>query len=159
MKEKCVSALSLSTRTRDFQTLRPNIFPKTKKFAKPFVPVNLGPRWNILSKNNGRKSRDAVPLMQNTTLIHYTQYRVGFTELSATVCCTLRVNNFWKKGKCVNFHGLFPHFYIFHTEERGLQGPTREFLKCFISLYFPHMHGRISAEFKVGLAILYFLLC
>ena len=94
MKEKCVSALSLSTRTRDFQTLRPNIFPKTKKFAKPFVPVHLGPRWNILSKNNGRKSRDAVPLMQNTKLIHYTQYRVGFTELSATVCCTLRVNNF-----------------------------------------------------------------
>ena len=39
----CVSAQSLTTRTRDFRTLRSNIFAKTKKFAKPFLPVHMGP--------------------------------------------------------------------------------------------------------------------
>ena len=27
-----------------------NIFSKTKKFAKPFLPVHMGPRSNLLSK-------------------------------------------------------------------------------------------------------------
>ena len=39
-----------------------NIFAKTKTFAKPFLPVHMGPRWNLLSKKNGQKSRDNVPL-------------------------------------------------------------------------------------------------
>ena len=42
--------------------LRSNIFAKTKKFAKPFLPVRLGPRSNLLRSKNGRKSRDTVPL-------------------------------------------------------------------------------------------------
>ena len=29
---------------------RSNIFAKTKKFAKPFLPVHMGPRSNLLSK-------------------------------------------------------------------------------------------------------------
>ena len=34
----------------------------TKKFAKPFLSVHMGPRSNLLSKNC-RKSRDTVPLI------------------------------------------------------------------------------------------------
>ena len=30
------------TQTRDFRTLRSNIFEKTKKFGKPFLPVHMG---------------------------------------------------------------------------------------------------------------------
>ena len=36
--------------TRNFRTLRWNIFAKTKKFAKPFSPVQTGPQSNLLSK-------------------------------------------------------------------------------------------------------------
>ena len=36
--------------TRNFWTLRWNIFAKTKKFAKPFSPVQTGPQSNLLSK-------------------------------------------------------------------------------------------------------------
>ena len=34
----------------DFRILRSNIFAKTKKFAKPFLPNHMGPRPNVLSK-------------------------------------------------------------------------------------------------------------
>ena len=34
---------------------------KTKKFAKPFLPVHFGPRSNLLSQKNGQKSCDTVP--------------------------------------------------------------------------------------------------
>ena len=37
-----------------FQTLRSNIFAKTKNFAKPFLPVHMGPRSNILSKKKSK---------------------------------------------------------------------------------------------------------
>ena len=56
-----MSALSLTTQTADFRTLRSNISAKTKNFAKPFLPVQLGLRSNILSQK-GQKSRDTVPL-------------------------------------------------------------------------------------------------
>ena len=35
---------------------------KRKIFAKPFLPVHMGPRSNLLRKKNGQKSRDTVPL-------------------------------------------------------------------------------------------------
>ena len=35
---------------------------KNKKVAKPFLPVHMGPRSNLLSQKNGKKSRDTVPL-------------------------------------------------------------------------------------------------
>ena len=57
-----MSAKSLTTRTRDFRTLPLNIFEKTKKFAKPFSPVHMGLRSNLLSNKNGRKSRETVTL-------------------------------------------------------------------------------------------------
>ena len=34
---------------------------KTKKFAKPCLPVHFGPRSNLLSQKNGQKSCDTVP--------------------------------------------------------------------------------------------------
>ena len=45
-----------------FRILRWNIFAKTKHFAKLFSPLHMGPRLNRLSKINGRKSSDTVPL-------------------------------------------------------------------------------------------------
>ena len=33
-----------------FQTLGSNIIAKTKKFAKPFLSVHMGPKSNLLSK-------------------------------------------------------------------------------------------------------------
>ena len=53
-------------RESDFWTLRSNVFAKTNKFAKPILPVHMGPMSNLLSnKNNGRKSvPDTVPLRQ-----------------------------------------------------------------------------------------------
>ena len=42
-----------SRRTLKFGTLQLNIFAKTNKFVKPY---------GLLSKTNGRKSRDTVPL-------------------------------------------------------------------------------------------------
>ena len=45
----------------DFLSLWSNIFVKTKKFPKLFWPVHMGPRSNLLSKQNGQKSRDTVP--------------------------------------------------------------------------------------------------
>ena len=56
LRKICVSAWSLTMRTRDFRSLRLNIF------AKPFLPVHMGPSLNILRKKIGRKSRDTVPL-------------------------------------------------------------------------------------------------
>ena len=44
------SQKNLCTRTRDFRTLRSNIFSKIKKFANAFLPVHIGPRSNVLSK-------------------------------------------------------------------------------------------------------------
>ena len=35
---------------------------KMKKFAKPFSPVHMEPRSNLLSKKMVNKSRDTVPL-------------------------------------------------------------------------------------------------
>ena len=62
-KKNWVSAQSLTMRTHNFRTLLSNIFTQTKKFAKPFLPVNMGPRQNLLSKEKkGKKSRDTVPL-------------------------------------------------------------------------------------------------
>ena len=55
----------MCTRERDFQTLRSNIFAKTKKFANTFLPVHMGP-WSNLLSNNGQKSRDTVPLMDQS---------------------------------------------------------------------------------------------
>ena len=48
--------------TPDFRSLRPNIFAKTKNFAKPFLTVHMGSRSNLLSQKNCLKSRDTVPL-------------------------------------------------------------------------------------------------
>ena len=45
-----------------FLSLQLNIFAKTKKFVKPFLPVHTGPRSNLLSPKNYLKYRDAVPL-------------------------------------------------------------------------------------------------
>ena len=45
-----MSAKSVTARTRDFRTLRPNIFAKSKKVAKPFLPVHMWPRSNLFSK-------------------------------------------------------------------------------------------------------------
>ena len=45
-----------------FLTLQSYIFAKTKHFGKPFLPVHIGPRSNLLSQNNDRKSSDTVPL-------------------------------------------------------------------------------------------------
>ena len=45
-----MSTKSVTARTRDFRTLRLNIFAKTKKVAKPFLPVRMWPRSNLLSK-------------------------------------------------------------------------------------------------------------
>ena len=46
-----------------FELCELNIFAKTKKFSKLFLPVYIGPRSNMLSKKICRKSRDTVPLM------------------------------------------------------------------------------------------------
>ena len=48
------------SRTRNFRTLQSNVFAKTKKFMKPFSPVPMGSRLNLLSQKNVRKSRDTV---------------------------------------------------------------------------------------------------
>ena len=48
--------------TRHFRTLQLNIFAKAKKVTKPFLPVCIGPRSNLLSKIKCRKSRGTVPL-------------------------------------------------------------------------------------------------
>ena len=42
-------------KTCDFLFLRSNIFVRMKKFAKPFSPFQIGPRSNLLSKNNWSK--------------------------------------------------------------------------------------------------------
>ena len=41
-----------------------NDYAKTKKFAKPFLPVHMGLRSNLLSQKNVKKSCDTVPLRQ-----------------------------------------------------------------------------------------------
>ena len=41
----------LKEQSRNFRTLRSNIFAKTKKFVKPFLSVRVGPRSNLLSQN------------------------------------------------------------------------------------------------------------
>ena len=46
---------------REFRTLRSNSFAKTKKSAKPYLPVHVGPMWSFLF-NKSRKSRDTVSL-------------------------------------------------------------------------------------------------
>ena len=51
-----------TTRTCDFRMLVSNIFTKTKKFAKWFLPVHMRPRSNLLSKKV-RKSRYIVSLI------------------------------------------------------------------------------------------------
>ena len=43
-----MSAYSLTTWTRDFPTFRWNISANTKNFSKPFSPVRMGPRSNLL---------------------------------------------------------------------------------------------------------------
>ena len=40
---------------------------KNEKVRKPFLPVHMGPRPNLLSKKNGQKSRDTVPLNSTKT--------------------------------------------------------------------------------------------
>ena len=46
-----------------------NIFVIMKEFAKPFLPVHMGPR-SILSKTNFQKSRDTVPLRSFLTVLN-----------------------------------------------------------------------------------------
>ena len=47
----------MQLQTWDFPTLRSTFITKMKKFAKPFVPVHMGPRLNLISKNiTGRKA-------------------------------------------------------------------------------------------------------
>ena len=47
----------MQLQTWDFPTLRSTFITKMKKFAKPFVPVHMGPRLNLISKNiNGREA-------------------------------------------------------------------------------------------------------
>ena len=61
---RCVQRLCrcLRSRTAHFRTLLSNISAKTKNFAKLFLPVHMGPRSNLLSQENGRKSCDTVPV-------------------------------------------------------------------------------------------------
>ena len=81
-------AQSLTTWTCDFQTLRSNIFAKYEKFVKPFLPVHMGLRLNLLSKNNNsRKFRDAVPLLE--CLVH----KITFSEM----------NSFYRRFFCTYF--------------------------------------------------------
>ena len=54
-----VSAVNDYADTRFFA----NFFSKTKSFTKPFLPVHMGPRSNLLSQKNVQKSRDTVPLI------------------------------------------------------------------------------------------------
>ena len=57
-------------------------FPNTKKFAKIFLPVHMGPRTNILSKKMFKKSRDTVPLMQMITYSNREQIQHGLLYLT-----------------------------------------------------------------------------
>ena len=41
--------------------MQSNIFANTKKFAKSFLSVHMGPRSNLLRQKNGKNSRDTVP--------------------------------------------------------------------------------------------------
>ena len=51
-----------------------NIFAKTKNFAKPFLPVPMGPRWSLFRKKC-RKSCDSVPLrLQSDFFLKFTRY-------------------------------------------------------------------------------------
>ena len=57
-KEKCVHP------TRNFRTLRSNIFMKTKNFENPPLPVHMGgPRSNLLNK---KMVENLVTLCVNT---------------------------------------------------------------------------------------------
>ena len=47
-----------------------NIFAKTKKVAKPFLPVYMGPRWSFFEEKKGPKSRDTVPLRRKFILLN-----------------------------------------------------------------------------------------
>ena len=63
IREKRVSAYSLTTPTHNFPSLLLNIFAKTKTFAKPFKPVHVGVQNGSLlfkQKNWGRQSRDTI---------------------------------------------------------------------------------------------------
>ena len=42
--------------------MQSNIITKTKNFAKPFLSVHMGPRSNLLSPKNAKKSRATATL-------------------------------------------------------------------------------------------------
>ena len=63
----------VTMRTCNFRTLRSNIFAKTIKFVKLFLPVHMGPMSNLLSKENGQKFCDTVPLLPHPIPITYTK--------------------------------------------------------------------------------------
>ena len=67
-----VSTVNNYADTPDFWTLQLNIFAKTKKFAKP--NIYMGPRSNLLSKKNGQKSCDTVPL-NNDVCMYVTAHK------------------------------------------------------------------------------------
>ena len=50
----------LTTLTRNFWTLRSDIFER-KKVRETISPVHMGPRSNPLSPKNGRRSHETVP--------------------------------------------------------------------------------------------------
>ena len=49
-KAKIACMLIVDYADTRFCTLKSNIFAKTKKFAKPFLPIHLGPRQSLLNK-------------------------------------------------------------------------------------------------------------
>ena len=54
-----------TTNSNDLKLLKPKyeksyVFAKMKKVLKPFLSVHMGTRLNLLSKKNGRKSRNTV---------------------------------------------------------------------------------------------------
>ena len=63
----------MNMQTWDFQTLRSNIFTKTKKFAKPFfLFIQYEAQVESFKQKNCQESRDTVPLRSDSAL----SYRV-----------------------------------------------------------------------------------
>ena len=92
-----------------FAEKRSNIFAKTKKFAKPFLHVHLGPRSNLLSKqNNSQKFHDIVPL-----ILQYINHEVNTTvEPLHSANAAVGMMYFICKTFGASFKYLFHGFYI-----------------------------------------------
>ena len=63
-REKFTFHVVVSFADTQFLNMSSNILAKTKKFVKPFLPVHIGPKSNLISIKNGKKSCDPVPLRE-----------------------------------------------------------------------------------------------